>query len=635
MTLKESVMFASIRIAACLFLLLAFCRAVSSQTASQSASQPSGTATISGTVKLGEAPGTGITLALTPDQGGRQAGPGAARQAATLQAKPAQVTTDDKGLYTFTNVAAGKYRVSPLAETLVVGNGDPRASGTAVTVSDGQTVSQIDFKLAPGGVITGRVAEHNGRPIIAQRISLMLVGENGQPQPFNGGNRFGYETDDRGVYRVYGLPAGRYLVSAGTDISGNNGGNNGGNRPGPGINRRSRYPLTYYPNATDQAQAQIVELTAGSVAESIDIALGEPLKTYAVSGRAVDAETGEPVTVIPINVGRAVGGQRGGPQTMASGASTGSGATNTKGEFRVTGLLPGRYSLSVNAPGSEDTASDFYNDPVTFEISSNDASGVEVKVHRGASITGIVIIDGSNDPAVIAQLAQLTVSATSRGGQGQQGQGGRGGDGSGSGRQGFAQVGPDGLFRVGGLAPGTVRLSLNGFGGPGGPRGGSSGFSVIQIERNGAAITGDMTVASGEVVTGVRIIVGYGTGAIQGNVVVAGTLPNGTRLMVTARQTNSSGTSSQNRPAQIDPVRRTFRIEGLLSGSYELRLTATTGGFGGPGGGGGRGGGQRGGGQQSGGVTAPQIQIPEVRQTVTVTNGQETRATLNLTVPQQ
>ncbi|MEP7340285.1 MAG: hypothetical protein ABI977_21310, partial [Acidobacteriota bacterium] len=578
---------------------------------------------ISGTVKLGEEPGAGITLALTPDQGGRQAGPGAARQTATSQAKPAQVTTDDKGLYTFTNVAAGKYRVAPLADTLVVGNGDPRASGTAVTVSEGQAVSQIDFKLAPGGVITGRIAEHNGRPVIAQRISLMLVGENRQPQPFNGGNRFGYETDDRGVYRVYGLPAGSYLVSAGTDISGNNRGNNGGgNRPGPGINRRSRYPLTYYPNATDPAQAQIVELTAGSVAENIDIALGEPIKTYAVSGRAVDAETGEPVTVIPINVGRAAGGQRGGPQTMAPGASTGSGATNTKGEFRVTGLLPGRYSLSVNAPGSEDTSSDFYNDPATFEISSGDASGVEVKVHRGASITGVVVIDGSNDPAVIAQLAQLTVSATSRAGQGQQGQGGRGG-GSGSGRQGFAQVSPNGTFRVGGLAPGTVRLNLNGFGGPGG----SGAFSVMRIERNGAAITGDTTVASGESVTGVRIIVGYGTGVIQGTVAVTGTLPNGTRLMVTARQTNSSGTSNQNRPAQIDPVRRTFRIGGLLSGSYELRVTATVGGVGG------RGGGQRGG--QQGGATTPQIQIPEVHQTVTVTNGKETPVTLNLTVPQQ
>src|SRR6185369_2517724 len=116
---------------------------------------------------------------------------------------------------------------------------------------------------------------------------------------------------------------------------------------------------------------------------------GEPIKTYAVAGRAVDAETGEPVAVIPINVGRAAAGQRGGQQQtaqqqMVPGASTGSGATNTKGEFRVTGLLPGRYSLSVNTPGSEDTSSDFYNDPVTFEISGDDTSGVEVKVHRGA-----------------------------------------------------------------------------------------------------------------------------------------------------------------------------------------------------------------------------------------------------------
>lgn len=643
-------MLAPIRTAACLLLLLTFCYATFSQTASQPASQQTGTGTISGTVKMGEAPAAGITLALMPDQGGRQAGRGPQQPAAaatdTTQAKTAQTTTDDKGFYTFSGVAAGKYRVALLTDTLVVGNGDPRAAGTAVTVSDGQAVGQIDFKVAPGGVITGRVSEHNGRPVIAQRVSLMMVGENGQPQPFNGGNRMGYETDDRGVYRVYGLPAGRYLVSAGTDA-------NAGNRPGPGGNRRNRYPLTYYPNATDLAQAQVVELTAGSTSESIDIALGEPLKTYAVSGRAVDAETGEPVTVIPINVGRPpgnqAGGQRGGPQQAGQqqaaaqappGGSTGSGATNLKGEFRVTGLMPGRYSISVNAPGSEDTSSDFYNDPVTFEISGDDASGVVVKVHRGASINGIVIIDGSKDPAVIAQLAQLSVSAISRGGQG--GQGGRGGGGnSGSGRQGFAQVNADGTFRVSGLAPGTVRLNLNGFGGPGGPGGGSSGFSVMRIERNGAAMTGDMTVASGEVVSGVRIIVGYGTGVIQGNVVVAGTLPAGTRMNVSARQTNSASTSNQNRPAQIDG-RGNFRIEGLLSGTYELRLTATTGGFGGSGGGAGGGGGRQGGGRggqpaggQAGGVVTPQIQIPEVRQTVTVVNGQVAQATLTLTVPQQ
>jgi hypothetical protein len=639
--LKESAMLAPIRAAAVLFLLLAFPHAAFSQTASQPASQPSGTGIISGTVKLGEAPAPGITLVLMQDQGGRPAGRGPAQQQPNAtQANPAQTnaaqlgtvqaTTDDKGTYTFANVAAGKYRVAPLTETLVVGGGDPRASGIAVTVSDGQAVSQVDFRLAPGGVITGRVTEHNGRPVIAQRINLLLVGDNGQPQPFNGGNRFGYETDDRGVYRVYGLPAGRYLVSAGTDI-------NAGNRPGPAVNRRSRYPLTYHPNATDQAQAQVVELTAGNVAENIDIALGEPMKTYAVTGRAVDAETGEPVTIIPINVGRAIGGGRGGAPTMAPGASTSSGVTNTKGEFRVTGLLPGHYAISVNAPGSDDTASDFYNDPVSFDINGDDAGGVEVKVHRGASVAGYVIIDGSNDPAVIAQLSQLIVSAVSRAGQGQGGRGGGGGGASsGSGRQGLSQVNPDGSFRISGLAPGTVRLNLNGFGGPGG----AGGFTLMRIERNGAAITGDMPLASGEVVTGVRIIVGYGTGVIQGNVTVAGTLPAGTRMMLTARRTDSATPSNQNRPAQVDG-NGNFRIEGLVSGTYELRLTAITGGFGGPGGGrgfaggrGGRGGQQPTGGQQGGGVAMPPVQIPEVRQTVAVVNGQVAQARLTLTVPQ-
>ncbi|MDQ3014170.1 MAG: hypothetical protein M3X11_26125, partial [Acidobacteriota bacterium] len=184
-------MSAPIRTGTCLLLLLTFCHATFSQTASQPTSQQTpqqaGTGTVSGVVKMGEAPAAGITLALTPDQGGRPNGRGPGQQPVAsptdaTQGKSAQTTTDDKGLYTFSGVASGKYRVALLADTLVVSNGDPRTSGIAVTVSDGQAVGQIDFKVAPGGVITGRVSEHNGRPVIAQRISLMLVGENGQPQ---------------------------------------------------------------------------------------------------------------------------------------------------------------------------------------------------------------------------------------------------------------------------------------------------------------------------------------------------------------------------------------------------------------------------------------------------------------------
>src|SRR5262249_54620284 len=246
-------------------------------------------------------------------------------------------------------------------------------------------------------------------------------------------------------------PAGHYLVSAG-----------GGDRPG--VSRRIRYPLTYYPDAVEQEQAQPVVVETGAVAESIDIRLGAPLKTYAVAGRVLDADSGQPAPGVPVNIGRQRGAGPGG-----GGAS--GGVTDPDGAFRVTGLVPGRYSASAGASGfpggSADTSSDFYSAPVNFEISGDNVTGVEVKVHRGASIAGVVAVEGANDQSVIAQLSQLMISASSRGDQSQQSQGQaqRQAGGGMGGRQNFAQVGPNGAFRIGAIAPGRVRLNVNGLGG--------------------------------------------------------------------------------------------------------------------------------------------------------------------------
>jgi len=586
----------------CLLILLAVSRAALSQGASPAAGQGAsvpGAGAVTGAVKFGDAPASGITLALLPERMGRMTPQPQSQPEITNRA-----VTDEKGQYRFTNVATGRFRVTPLAEAFVVTSGGARPGGLggiAVTVSEGQTVSNIDFTLARGGVITGRVTDGDGRTVIAERINLTMAVENGQPQPFNGGNRFGYESDDRGVYRIYGLPAGRYLVSAG-----------GGDRPG--VSRRIRYPRTYYPDATEEAQAQIVEVETGAVVESIDIRLGAPLKAYAVTGRVVDAESRQPVFGVSVNVGR----ERGpGP------AGAGAAATNADGEFRATGLTPGRYSASVRPSGfpggGANTSGDFYSDPVSFEISSDNVAGVEIKVHRGASIAGVVVVEGANDPSVAARLPQLTISANSRGGSSQQpqGQAGRGGMGS---RQNFAQAGPNGAFRIGGIAPGRVRLNVNGLGGAWD----GNGFSLVRIERDGAVINGEFNVASGEQVTGIRVIVGYGTGVIQGRVVVTGgALPDGTRLMVAVRPLNSAG---QNRPAQVDASGQ-FRVEGLLSGSYEVRLNALAALAGGSGGGRGAG--------RGGAPNRLQIKIPDVRQTVNVVNGSSSGVTLTLDLSQQ
>src|SRR5262249_4777217 len=156
---------------------------------------------------------------------------------------------------------------------------------------------------------------------IAERINLTLVDANGSPQPFYGGIRYGYETDDRGVYRIYGLPPGRYLVSAGAADR-------------PGVSRRVRYPLTYYPDVPEQEQAKPVEVQTDFSADDIDIHLGPPLKTYAVVGRVVDADTGQPAPGLPVNIMpmRVRGATGGGPV----GAPTGS-VAGADGTFRVAG----------------------------------------------------------------------------------------------------------------------------------------------------------------------------------------------------------------------------------------------------------------------------------------------------------
>lgn len=594
-------MLAHLRGVLCLSLLIVGARAALSQPATQA----SGAGVITGVVKIGDAPASGITLALLPERMGRTPQQPQPEQEITTRA-----ITDEKGQYRFSNVAAGRFRVAPLAEAFVVESNGARRGGVAVTVTEGQTVSNIDFTLARGGVITGRVTDGDGRPVIAERINLMTATENGQAQPFNSGNRLGFETDDRGVYRIYGLSAGRYILSAG-----------GGDRPG--VSRRIRYPRTFYPDAVEQTQAQIVEVEAGSVVENIDIRLGAPMKAYAVEGRVIDAESGQPVFGVPINIGR----ERGGGPAGATG-----GASNAEGAFRVTGLTPGRYSASIRPlgrpsgrpsgrssgvpGGGAENSTDFYSDPVNFEISSDNVTGIEIKVHRGASIAGVIVVEGANNPSVAARLSQLMISANSR--SQSQGQAGRGGAG---GRQNFAQIGPNGAFRIGGVAPGRVRLNVNGFGA--GDFGGGGRLSLVRIERGGAVINGDLDVASGEQIAGVRVIVGYGAGVIHGRVIVTGgALPPGTRLMASVRPLNVAG---QNRPAQVDASGQ-FRIEGLLPGSYEVRLNALAGG-------GGLGGGRGGG--RGGAPNRSQIKIPDVRQTVSVVNGSPSGVTLNLNLSQQ
>ncbi|HEX8709876.1 MAG TPA: hypothetical protein VF723_16665, partial [Pyrinomonadaceae bacterium] len=215
-----------------------------------------------------------------------------------------RATTDFEGRYRLTRISAGRYSVAPLTPAMVgAGAGVFDEPGKPVTLAEGEVVEKIDFALRRGGVITGRVTDADGRPVIGEYVRLNTADQQqgSVRNPFALNSSIN-QTDDRGIYRIYGLADGRYTVSVGEATQ------DGTLRRGYG--RRGYYRRTFHPNVTDQSKAAIIEITDGSEATGVDIVLGRKARTFTVTGRVLDAETGQPVPNIPVAHGSLTGDKR-------------------------------------------------------------------------------------------------------------------------------------------------------------------------------------------------------------------------------------------------------------------------------------------------------------------------------------
>lgn len=493
--------------------------------------KPKPTGSISGRVTLGGSAAEGISVVAVSGQTVNR------RDAA------ARSVTDSEGRYRLSELLPGQYQIWAVTPGLIAEPGPLPRYGSPyfgsiqnIILSANEDVSDIDMKLVRGAVITGRVTDAENKPVVGESVSLQLVDENGAPSRFGSpgsANDQMYQTDDRGVYRIYGLSGGRYKVSVGYDAS-------------DGIIRGGRRQRTFYPDVNDQSKGAIVELKEGGEAKNIDIKVGSATQTYAVSGHVIDTETGLPIARAGVRV--MLVRQNQGPPSPGFGFQA-----DDRGEFSFDGFGPGHYSALAT---SENYGGNYYGDPVKFEVVDHNVSGLELKAIPGLSVSGVVAADGVMTKDLLALLPGLRIFARVASGANSQLSSG-----------GNSVVAPDGSFQVDGLRTGRVSidayLSAPTYRRP----------SIARIEHDGIGVTQGFDIRQS--VSGLRIIFNYGTGAIRGTVRLEG----GASLADSRIYVNSKREGERDGTGIVVDARGHFVIKNLSTGTYEVTVQV---GFGSP-----------------------------------------------------
>ncbi len=209
----------------------------------------------------------------------RRQGPGAPT------AMPSQAVTDDEGNFEFVNLLPASYAISastpgyvaPLPEAASEGEEENRSN----LYRNGEVANII---LVKGGVITGKVHNANGEALTGVSVSAIRIGNlNGEADELSAarGMARSWRTDDRGMYRIYGLMPGTYIVQAGQMGQGRG--------PAASLSPYRDDAPTYYPSSARDAAIQL-PVRPGDELAGIDIRYRAD-KGRSVGGKVILAQT--------------------------------------------------------------------------------------------------------------------------------------------------------------------------------------------------------------------------------------------------------------------------------------------------------------------------------------------------------
>jgi hypothetical protein len=304
---------------------------------------------------------------------------------ASPEARTARTTnTDADGRFEFAELPAGRYSISVSRNgyvSLSYGQQRPFEAGRPFELANGQTVEQVDFALPRGGVITGRITDETGEPMVGVRMQAMrnqyLPGGERELLPVGGGP-FGMTTNDLGEFRVYGLMPGTYVLSASTSEGFASITTVGGaNVVSPA--ESEGHGTTYYPGTLNPDEAQ--PISVGLAQEASAAFSLVPTRMTTISGIVRDSQ-GKPLAGAPLTIRTASRGM------MSFARGTGIGPD---GSFRLTQVPAGEHYLEVYPRGG---TVEFGS--VRVAAGGGDIHGLVITTSPPATISGTVIFDGTS-----------------------------------------------------------------------------------------------------------------------------------------------------------------------------------------------------------------------------------------------
>lgn len=461
--------------------------------------------------------------------------------------------TDDDGRFQVDDLQPGAYTVIARAPGFAVAQDeDDFSRGPHYRLGDSITITMMK-----GAVITGRVTTPSGEPVVAAPVRALRVRDaegkrvGVQESPFN---RF---TDDRGIYRIYGLLPGSYVVAVAVKA-----------RSVGVTNAYYADVPTYHPSSSRETAAEVV-VRKGDEATGIDIKhRGERGYTVSgtVSGQTDSSQRGPGIMIISVALSHASSRTS---EAQATVERDGSRA------FEIAGVAEGDYDIEAMQETSSEQG--WASAPRRIRVKGADVTGVMLAMRPLGSISGRLVLEqvsaeckGTRHGLIEETL--LTLRRDERPGADRALPRLRGDSSavpSGSGEFAFWNL-VEGRYRIGFQLPSEewyvrdARLS--------GPRAPASSQVRDSAVAKGDSAGNGLSLQSGQRVEGLSVFVAAGAARIGGRVISAKEdepLPADLHLHLVPAEPASSGEVLRFYETPVQPD-GTFAISNVAPGHYRV-----------------------------------------------------------------